>query len=47
MERKIAQKRNKFIVGEIAFCNGGCTMQLPTFYKVVRRTTKTIWLVVL
>ena len=47
MERKIAQKPNKFIVGEIAFCNGGCTMQLPTFYKVVRRTEKTIWLVVL
>ena len=45
MERKIAQKPNKFIVGEIAFCNGGCTMQLPTFYKVVRRTKKTIWLV--
>ena len=45
MERKIAQKPNKFIVGEIAFCNGGCTMQLPTFYRVVRRTQKTIWLV--
>ena len=45
MERKIVQKPNKFKVGQITFCNGGCTMQLPTFYKVVRRTQKTIWLV--
>ena len=34
----------RFEVGQIAFCNGGCTMQLPTFYKVVRRTAKTVWL---
>ena len=45
MERKIVQKPNRFIEGQIAFCNGGCTMQLPTFYKVVRRTQKTIWLI--
>ena len=32
----------RFEVGQIAFCNGGCTMQLPTFYKVVRRTAKTV-----
>ena len=29
----------------ITFCNGGCTMQLPTFYKVVKRTEKTVWLI--
>ena len=45
MERKIFQKPNRFIVGQIAFCNGGCTMQLPSFYRVVRRSPKTIWLV--
>ena len=45
MEKEIVQKPNKFMVGQIAFCNGGCTMQLPTFYKIIRRTQKTIWLV--
>ena len=45
MERKIVQKPNKFEVGQITFCNGGCTMQLPTFYKVVKRTEKTVWLI--
>lgn len=45
MKREIVQKPNKFIVGQIAFCNGGCTMQLPTFYKVVRLTKKTVWLI--
>ena len=45
MERKIVQKPNKFKVGQITFCNGGCTMQLPTFYKVVKRTEKTVWLI--
>ena len=45
MERKIIQKPNKFKVGQITFCNGGCTMQLPTFYKVVKRTEKTVWLI--
>ena len=34
----------RFEVGQIAFCNGGCTMQLPTFYKITRRTDKTVWL---
>ena len=43
MEKTIAQP-TRFEVGQIAFCNGGCTMQLPTFYKVVRRTDKTVWL---
>ena len=38
------QKTKTFEVGQIAYCNGGCTMQLPTFYKVVRRTDKTVWL---
>ena len=45
MERKIVQKPNKFVVGQITFCNGGCTVQLPTFYKVVKRTLKTVWLI--
>ena len=40
MERKIVQKPNKFKVGQITFCNGGCTMQLPTFYKVVKKNRK-------
>lgn len=38
------QQTKTFEVGQIAYCNGGCTMQLPTFYKVVRRTDKTVWL---
>ena len=37
-------KPEKFEVGQIAYCNGGCTMQLPTFYKIVKRTDKTVWL---
>ena len=45
MERKIVQKPNKFEVDQITFCNGGCTMQLPTFYKVVKRTEKTVWFI--
>ena len=45
MERKILQKPNKFEVGQITFYNSGCTMQLPTFYKVVRRTQKKVWLI--
>ena len=34
----------RFEVGQIAYCDGGCTMSLPTFYKVTRRTDKTVWL---
>ena len=41
---KTIQQPKAFEVGQIAFCNGGCTMQLPTFYKVVRKTDKTVWL---
>ena len=41
---KTIQQTKTFEVGQIAFCNGGCTMQLPTFYKVVKRTDKTVWL---
>ena len=41
---KTIEQTKTFEVGQIAFCNGGCTMQLPTFYKVVRRTDKTVWL---
>jgi len=37
-------KPTEFEVGQIAYCNGGCTMQLPTFYKIVKRTEKTVWL---
>ena len=44
MERKFVQKPKRFMVGQIAFCNGGCTMQLPTFYRVVKLTQKTVWL---
>ena len=44
MERTIVQKLKRFMVGQIAFCNGGCTMQLPTFYRVVKLTQKTVWL---
>ena len=43
METKVIQP-TKFEVGQIAYCNGGCTMQIPTFYKVTRRTNKTVWL---
>ena len=45
MEKEIVQKPNKFMVGQIAFCNAGCTMQLPTFYKIIKLTKKTVWLV--
>ena len=41
---KAIKQTKTFEVGQIAYCNGGCTMQLPTFYKVVRRTDKTVWL---
>ena len=45
MESKIVQKPNKFEVDQITFCNGGCTMQLPTLYKVVKITEKTVLLI--
>ena len=41
---KTIKQTKTFEVGQIAYCNGGCTMQLPTFYKVVKRTDKTVWL---
>ena len=32
-------------VGQNTFCNGSFTMQMPTFYKVVKISEKTVWLI--
>lgn len=36
-------KAKAFEKDQIVFCNGGCTMQLPTWYKVIKLTRKTVW----
>tara|TARA_R100000742_G_C4254146_1_gene72191 strand:- start:89 stop:445 length:357 start_codon:yes stop_codon:yes gene_type:complete len=41
---QVPTKPKAFEVGQICYCNGGCTMQLPTFYKVVRLSKSSVWL---
>ena len=44
MTTATATKPKAFEKDQIVFCMGGCTMQLPTWYKVVKLTKKTVWL---
>ena len=44
MELENNKPPTKFEVGQIAFCLGGYSMRLPSFYRILRRTEKTVWL---
>lgn len=38
---------NTVNIGDVLVTDFGCTMTLPTFYKVTKKTAKTIWMVCL
>ena len=44
IRNKPTEQAKAFEKDQIVFCMGGCSMQLPTWYKVVKLTKKTVWL---